>query len=130
MVFVVHRSQQERKTLLSQRSGNPELYYNSKSFLEPISATHLHRSEIPSIQKASDEVKIVASHPTQISASSKSHPTLTALLTGPALLHRTPQALFLLQGISAMLPLILLFQETLSQLPWRVVLSKATYLLV
>ena len=80
---LLFRSQQVRKTLLSQRHGSPESYYNPKSFLEPVQARQLHCSEIPSVLKVStDEVQVLEVPPKSCrTLTTKPHPTLAALFT-------------------------------------------------
>ena len=69
-----YRSQDDRKTLFSQRHGNPDSYYDSTLFLEPVQATYLHCAEIQSlILKASgNELQILdgITQPSQPSAAS------------------------------------------------------------
>ena len=69
-----YRSQDDRKTLFSQRHGNPDSYYDSTLFLEPVQATYLHCAEIQSlVLKASgNELQILdgITQPSQPSAAS------------------------------------------------------------
>lgn len=72
-------SSQQRKKILGQRKGNPQLYYNPKLFLEPIGAKHLHHCEIASTPNriSAAEVEVIP-QPQRLSSPSIVNATSTS----------------------------------------------------